>query len=129
MRRHAQLGHQIFSSIESLNDIAEIIQAHHERFDGQGYPGGLSGEEIPLGARIFAVADAYGAMTSDRPYRKKISHEMALKEIVRNSLTQFDPSVVRAFLEADEHGLLVGKARGESSTNGADMPLPSEAFP
>lgn len=129
MRRHAEFGHQVFSSIDSLNDIAEIVQSHHERFDGQGYPNGLVGEEIPLGARIFTVADAYAAMTSDRPYRKKISHEMALKEIVRNSLTQFDPIVVRAFLEAAEHGLLSAKSRGESSTNGLDTPLPSEAFP
>jgi putative nucleotidyltransferase with HDIG domain len=106
MMRHPQLGFQILSTIGSLEDCAEIVYAHHERFDGQGYPRGLRGEEIPIGARIFAVVDAYVAMTSGRPYRKTLSHSMAVKEIVRNSLTQFDPEVVEAFLEADRQGLV-----------------------
>lgn len=106
MKRHPQLGFQILSTIGSLEDCAEIVFAHHERFDGQGYPRGLRGEEIPIGARIFALVDAYVAMTSGRPYRKTLAHSMAVKEIVRNSLTQFDPEVVEAFLEADRHGLV-----------------------
>lgn len=129
MKRHPELGFRIFGEIESLSDIAEIVHAHHERFDGQGYPRGLKGEEIPLGSRIFAVADAYAAMTADRPYRKKMSHEMALKEVVRNSLTQFDPQVVRAFLEADENSLLTGRAASEPSENGVPLALPSELWP
>lgn len=106
MKRHPQLGFQILNTIGSLEDCADIVYAHHERFDGQGYPRGLSGEEIPIGARIFALVDAYVAMTSGRPYRKTMSHSMAVKEIVRNSLTQFDPAVVEAFLEADRQGLV-----------------------
>jgi len=106
MRRHAEFGYTIFNQIDALSDIADIVRSHHERFDGQGYPRGIRGEEIPLGARIFAVVDAYVAMTSSRPYRKRMAHEMAVKEIVRNSLTQFDPQVVRAFLEAEEQGLM-----------------------
>lgn len=106
MQRHPQLGYEILCSISSLEDSADIVWAHHERFDGQGYPRGLRGDEIPIGARIFALVDAYVAMTSGRPYRKTLSHSMAVKEIVRNSLTQFDPEVVEAFLQADREGLV-----------------------
>jgi HD-GYP domain-containing protein (c-di-GMP phosphodiesterase class II) len=73
------------------------VMDHHERYDGKGYPVGLAGEEIPLGARIIAVADAYATMTAGRPYRKRITHKAAVEEIVRNSGTQFDPTVVEAF--------------------------------
>jgi HD-GYP domain-containing protein (c-di-GMP phosphodiesterase class II) len=106
MKRHPEYGYQILSSIVHLRDARDLVLSHHERFDGQGYPRGLKGEEIPLGARIFSVADAYCAMTSDRPHRKKMPHEMALKEILRNSLTQFDPEVVRAFVRCEERGLI-----------------------
>jgi len=110
MRRHPEAGYEILGQIDSLRGVADIIHHHHERFDGQGYPGGLKGDEIPIGSRIFAVVDAYVAMTSDRPYRKKMPHEIAVKEIVRNSLTQFDPEVVAAFLQAEKYGLLTGRA-------------------
>lgn len=106
MRRHAEAGYQILSQIDFLRGAADIIHHHHERFDGQGYPLGLKGDQIPIGSRIFAVVDSYVAMTSDRPYRKKMAHDIAIKEIVRNSLTQFDPEVVAAFLQAEKHGLL-----------------------
>ena len=106
MRRHPELGHRILSGISHLRDAGEIVLAHHERFDGQGYPRGLKGEEIPLGARILLVVDAYSAMTSDRPHRRKMTHEMALKEILRNSLTQFDPEVVRTFVRCEERGMI-----------------------
>lgn len=108
MKRHPEFGHNFLISIRPLRDTSEIVLAHHERFDGQGYPRGLMGEAIPLGARIFAIVDAYTAMTSDRPHRKKMPHEMALKEILRNSLTQFDPEVVRAFVRCEERGLIAG---------------------
>ncbi|MBI2914078.1 MAG: hypothetical protein HYY03_09170, partial [Chloroflexi bacterium] len=72
--------------------------AHHERYDGTGYPRGLAGDQIPLGARIFAVADAFDAMTSDRPYRRAVPPEEALAEILRFNGSQFDPAVVRAFV-------------------------------
>jgi HD-GYP domain-containing protein (c-di-GMP phosphodiesterase class II) len=115
MQRHPEFGSRILEEVLHLSDAAEVVLAHHERFDGQGYPNGLKGEEIPMGSRIYAVADAYIAMTSDRPHRKKMTHEMALREILRNSLTQFDPEVVRAFVRAEEMGLF-GQFQG--ATNG-----------
>ena len=96
MIAHPEVGHEILSEVPSLRAVAEVVYAHHERFDGQGYPRGLKGDDIPLASRIFAVVDAYAAMTSERPYRKKMDHDMAVREIVRNSLTQFDPHVVEA---------------------------------
>jgi HD-GYP domain-containing protein (c-di-GMP phosphodiesterase class II) len=107
MKRHPEMGYTILSGISSLRDAGEIVLAHHERYDGQGYPRGLRGEEIPIAARILSVVDSYTAMTSDRPHRKKMSHDMAVKEILRNSLTQFDPEVVRAFVRCDERGQVV----------------------
>lgn len=98
MRRHPQIGHDILRSIEFLSPAAEIVLCHQERWDGKGYPNGLSGPDIPLGARIFAVVDTLDAMTSDRPYRKALSFEAALAEIRRCSGTQFDPNVADAFL-------------------------------
>ena len=106
MKRHPELGFQILNGIDFLKDVALVVYAHHERFDGSGYPQGLKGEESPIGARIFAVVDAYDAMTSHRPYRKAMPHKKAVEEIVRNSGTQFDPDVVMAFLEAEKRGLL-----------------------
>lgn len=98
MRAHPTTGHEMLLEVEFLRPAAAIVYAHHERFDGGGYPRRLAGEEIPLGARIFAVADAFDAMTSDRPYRKAMPPEEALAEVLRNSGSQFDPTVVRAFL-------------------------------
>lgn len=98
MRRHSELGYEILKGIDFLRDAAEIVWAHHERYDGNGYPRGLAGEEIPLGARVFAVVDAYDAMTSRRPYRQAMSREQACIEIARHADTQFDSSVVQAFL-------------------------------
>jgi HD-GYP domain-containing protein (c-di-GMP phosphodiesterase class II) len=85
--------------VKFLDGAAEIVLAHHERWDGQGYPKGLRGEEIPLGSRIFMVVDTFDTMTSDRVYRKALSTREALEEILRCSGTQFDPMVVEAFLE------------------------------
>ncbi len=98
MRTHPDLGAKIIANIPFLEEVAVIIRAHHERWDGHGYPEGLVGEGIPLGARIFAVADSFDAMTSDRPYRRGRQLDEALAEIERCSGTQFDPAVVRAFL-------------------------------
>jgi putative nucleotidyltransferase with HDIG domain len=106
MKRHPELGYQIIKGIDFLSDAAEVVYAHHERYDGSGYPRRLKGEAIPLGARIFAVADAYDAMTTHRPYRKALPHNSAVEEIARSAMTQFDPEVVRAFLEAEKRGLL-----------------------
>ena len=98
MKAHPSAGHEIVRGIEFLGEAAELVHAHHERFDGSGYPRGLRGEEIPLGARIFAIADAFDAMTADRPYRPARAPERALAEILGNSGSQFDPAAVKAFL-------------------------------
>jgi GAF domain-containing protein len=97
IRNHPLFGDTILGPIRFLSDAQKIVLRHHERFDGSGYPGHLRGEEIPLEARIIAVADAYDAMTSDRPYRQALSHDVALAEIQRASGQQFDPHVVEAF--------------------------------
>ncbi len=98
MKRHPELGAEIVAPVKKLVDVAPIIRSHQEKFDGSGYPDGLRGEEIPLGARILAVVDAYGAMTDERVYRKARSHEEALAELRRCAKTHFDPEVVDAFL-------------------------------
>jgi putative nucleotidyltransferase with HDIG domain len=98
MKRHPAYGARILAGIPYLSGAAEIVHHHHERFDGSGYPDGLAGEEIPLGARVFALADALDAMTSDRPYRRAMSLEDAVTEIERCSGKQFDPVIVSAFL-------------------------------
>jgi putative nucleotidyltransferase with HDIG domain len=98
MREHCRQGYQIVSKIPFLADASEIVYSHQERFDGTGYPRCLRGEQIPLGARIFAIADTLDAMTSDRPYRKGTTFEIAHDEIRCCSGTQFDPEVVEVFL-------------------------------
>jgi response regulator RpfG family c-di-GMP phosphodiesterase len=98
MRTHPQIGFDILKVIPFLGLPAGIVLAHQERFDGQGYPRSLAGEAVPLGARIFAIADTYDAITSDRPYRKRQTPEAACQEIRRCSGTQFDPRCVEAFL-------------------------------
>ena len=100
MRRHPAIGYEMLKGVRFLAGPTEIVLSHHERFDGKGYPRALAGEEIPLGARIFAAADTFDAMTSDRPYRRALPWEAAHDEIVKNSGAQFDPQVVEAFLQA-----------------------------
>lgn len=102
MRTHPVIGAQIVAPMAFLTTTVELIRHHHERFDGSGYPDGLRGGDIPLSARIFAVADAFDAMTSDRPYRGSIGIERALGEIRRGTGTQFDPEVVRVFVDMVE---------------------------
>src|SRR5690606_18868542 len=97
MHRHTIVGERILLAAPALVPVAPIVRASHERWDGGGYPDGLAGEEIPLGARIVSLCDAWDAMTTDRPYRPARSAEEALEEIERCTGTQFDPSVVRAF--------------------------------
>lgn len=98
MRSHAELGYQMIRKIPYLQEPAEIVYSHQEHFDGSGYPRGLRGEEIHIGARIFAVADTFDAITSNRPYRKANSIDAARKEILRCAGTQFDPSIVDVFV-------------------------------
>jgi putative nucleotidyltransferase with HDIG domain len=98
MRRHCDIGFAVLERIPFLKEAAEIVLSHQEFYDGTGYPRGLKGEQIPLGARIFAVADTLDAMISDRPYRRALSITHARDEIQRCSRTQFDPKVVDVFL-------------------------------
>jgi len=97
MRKHCQIGYDMLIRIPFLRDAAEIVLAHQEFFDGTGYPRGLKGDQIPLGARIFTIADSLDAMVSDRPYRRALPMSHACEEICRCSGTQFDPKVVEVF--------------------------------
>jgi len=98
LRQHPSIGVRILEPINFLKDVREIIEQHHERFDGAGYPHGLCGEDLLIESRVLAVADTYDAMTSDRPYRKALSHDTAIKEITTCAGSQFDPDVARAFI-------------------------------
>jgi len=93
-----QIGYDLVSRIPFLRDAADLVLSHHERYDGTGYPRGLQGEQIPLSARIFAVADAFDAMTSPRPYQATRRVSQAIEEIVLKTGRQFDPQVVQTFL-------------------------------
>jgi len=99
IKQHPVLGARMMSSVRELAPAVPVVRHHHERFDGTGYPEGLIGEDIPLGARIISVVDAFDSMIRERPYGYGISRETALEEIENNSGTQFDPQVVRALLE------------------------------
>jgi HD-GYP domain-containing protein (c-di-GMP phosphodiesterase class II) len=116
MRRHPKIGHDMIREIPFLSGAATIVLAHHERFDGKGYPTGLKSEEIPLGARIFVLADTFDAMTSDRPYRRALSPEVSREEIIRCSGTQFDPRCVQAFLLAWDRVLEIRLADADEET-------------
>ncbi len=99
IKEHPVRGEAILSPVIELKEIGRIVRAHHERYDGTGYPDRLKGREIPIGARIMTIADTYDSITSERPYRKAASHRYAVKEIISCSGTQFDPEVVENFLE------------------------------
>jgi ribonuclease P protein subunit RPR2 len=120
MRSHPHVGAKIVEPIPFMGDAVEIVRSHHERFDGSGYPGGLRGEDIPLGARIFAIADAFDAMTSDRPYRRSLPIDEAVGRIRAGAGTQFDPACVEAFVDLateDDGFLLVRPRRAVSFAN------------
>ena len=105
VKEHVVLGAEILETTPSLHELIPIVRHHHERFDGRGYPDGLTGEEIPIGARIVAVADAVEAMASDRPYRRALPLKKIIKELQNNSGTQFDPGLVKVFSElATDYG-------------------------
>jgi putative nucleotidyltransferase with HDIG domain len=99
IRLHPKIGARILLRMASLREAIPYVLYHHERWDGKGYPSGKAGEEIPVEARVLAVADAFDAMTSDRPYRRALSREEALAEVERCACTQFDPKIARVFLE------------------------------
>jgi HD-GYP domain-containing protein (c-di-GMP phosphodiesterase class II) len=103
MAEHTVIGERIISQIDHLRSIGHIVRAAHEHWDGSGYPDGLDGDRIPLSSRIVMVCDAYHAMTSDRPYRKALSEDVALDELRRYAGTQFDPVIVEHFLATWPH--------------------------
>jgi HD-GYP domain-containing protein (c-di-GMP phosphodiesterase class II) len=103
MQTHTVLGEAMLSGVAFLKgEGLKIVRSHHERWDGRGYPDGLARDEIPLGARVFAVADALDAMTSHRPYRRAISWNAARTEILEQKKRQFDPNVVDAFVAVED---------------------------
>ncbi len=107
MRKHPTIGKEIVEKIDSLGSVARIVEEHHERIDGKGYPKGLKGDEILLEARILAIVDAYDAMRSDRPYRQALRREEAIRELKENAGSQFDSLVVKVFLEILDEGSAV----------------------
>jgi cyclic di-GMP phosphodiesterase len=127
MRTHPELGRRLVERIPFLRGAVPIVYHHHERWDGTGYPSALEGELIPLGARVFAVADAFDAMTCDRPYSVAISFEAARVEIQRSAGTHFDPAVVEAFLEVPLELLESIRNGSLDPTQGTPgVPLPRE---
>jgi HD-GYP domain-containing protein (c-di-GMP phosphodiesterase class II) len=97
MKRHTIIGERFLAGVPALRSVACFVRSSHEAWDGSGYPDALAGEDIPLGARIIAVCDAYAAMTADRPYRRAMPHAVAVAELRRCAGTQFDPAVVAVF--------------------------------
>jgi cyclic di-GMP phosphodiesterase len=135
MRQHVMVGFHLISHLAYLKGAVPVVLCHHERFDGGGYPRGLRGPDIPLAARIFSVADTLDAMTTDRPYRKALSLDVARAEIVRESGRQFDPDVVRTFLSIpdavwgeirNEVNQQRASARGRSGFHPALSTIPDE---
>ncbi|MBI2264972.1 MAG: response regulator [Armatimonadetes bacterium] len=104
MKKHCEIGSHICSTLRISQGLRSIIRSHHERYDGTGYPDGLKGDEIPLLPRILAIADAYDAMTNDRPYRKALPKETAIKRLQEAAGKQFDPNLVRIFVQVITEG-------------------------
>lgn len=121
MQRHSEIGERILSKVETYAEIASVVRHHHERVDGQGYPDGICGEAIPLLARIIAVADAYNAMTSDRPYRDAMPTQVARLRLAQAVETQFDTAVVAAF-----EAILAGAAEDYRRAKGDEFYLAVE---
>ena len=112
MQLHPLVGAEILRPLRLGRKVSPIVRAHHERWDGRGYPDGLAGEAIPIGARIVSVVDAHDAMTHDRPYRQRLSEDEAVNELLRNRGTQLDPELIDLFIAN------LGRIDGQS--DGAD---------
>lgn len=119
MKAHPMIGARIVAPIRFLGRAVDVIRCHHELFDGSGYPQRLSGEQIPLSARIFTVIDVFDALTTDRPYRAAVSNHEAIDEIARGSGTRYDPTVVEAFLEM----MAQLQAEGDEALDAAPAPF------
>ena len=121
MQRHSEIGERILANVDSYAEIAAIVRHHHERVDGQGYPDTLSGDDIPTLSRIIAVADAYNAMTSDRPYRDAMPSRVARLRLAQAVESQFDTAVVAAF-----EAILAGATEDYRTGRGAEFDLSTE---
>jgi putative nucleotidyltransferase with HDIG domain len=121
MRQHTIIGYQMIKRIKFLQGAADIVLAHHERWDGRGYPNQVGGEDIPLGARIFSIIDTFDAITSKRPYKEALPVETARQEIERCAGTQFDPRLVAEFLRISDEELRDARARVEEESSPAEM--------
>lgn len=119
MRKHPEAGYRIVKRIGFLTGAAEIVYAHHESYDGNGYPRGLKGDEIPLGARLFMLADVYDALTSQRPYKTAMSYDESVAEISKHKGSQFDPAVVATFMgiTAEELNLIAERYKDVTDGN------------
>ncbi|MGZ4199501.1 MAG: HD-GYP domain-containing protein, partial [Thermoleophilia bacterium] len=131
LQRHVELGVDIFTNAEAPGEFVEIVRHHHERWDGKGYPNGLKGDEIPLGARLIAICDSFQAMLSDRPYRAALPLEEARAEIRRGAGVQFDPTLAGLFLDrCRTSGATVGPTPASAETalgaRGADASPPDK---
>jgi HD-GYP domain-containing protein (c-di-GMP phosphodiesterase class II) len=136
MQRHSEIGEGILANVDTYAEIASIVRHHHERVDGQGYPDGLSADEIPLLSRVIAVADAYNAMTSDRPYREAMPSRVARLRLAQAVENQFDTTIVAAFeailagaaetyrLAKDQEFTLVSAAVGRDDQTESSEPEP-----
>lgn len=124
MREHTVVGDRILGAAPAMRPVARIVRSSHERWDGSGYPDGLAGEQIPLGARIVAVCDAYDAMTSERPYQRRLGHEQAVAELRRCAGTQFDRRVVDAFCRVTAAGAPAPDAKAPPAAEAADGVVP-----
>ncbi len=118
VKEHARTGGNIILNIEGAEELAEIVEHHHERWDGKGYPDGLQGEEASLLSRILVVADAYDAMSSQRPYRDRLARDAVMRAMKNGAGTQFDPAVVDLFLQVMEE-----KSTGEEATQRASSAM------
>jgi len=99
IKRHPEIGYRILSTVNEMLDVANCVLYHHERWDGTGYPKGLKGDDIPLVARIIAIADAFDAMSSERSYRSSMPEQVIIEELRNNAGIQFDPELVNVFVE------------------------------
>jgi putative nucleotidyltransferase with HDIG domain len=126
MKRHAPIGAQILASIEFPYPVAPVVRHHHENWDGTGYPDGLKGEDIPLGARILSVVDCFDALTSDRPYRMRMTAQQALSIIIERRGIQYDPEIVDAFVACYER-IMPPRDAAPLPAAAAEVPVPAQA--
>jgi HD-GYP domain-containing protein (c-di-GMP phosphodiesterase class II) len=130
MRAHPTLGALFVSAVPAMAETVPGVKHHHERWDGRGYPDGLTGEEIPVMGRLMAVADAFSAMTTDRPYRKALPLEVAVGELAKGAGAQFDPLMVKAFCEAVVPRMEAAAAERENARRpGAPQPVVATGRP